>query len=380
MKKHGYDKLEGFSEGRAPVCRDGVWWGYIDKFGREVIPCRFEACAPFRNGMARVAVNVGLWDNKGTQRVKGRWGLIDKQGNYIVPPIYNEISYCSEDCVVCQDQDEDWFFLGLDGEMLFSQTFEDARPFDTGVAVVCRFGKYGAIDRNGNTVIPFEYDWINGLGRPGSDKMVGAKKHGKYGVIDREGNVIIDFRYDEVTCSRTGLIEVSFKGRGRYSCKYGVIDTDGDTILPCIYDQIDCMESVIGVNIGQRIGTKHFHPGKWGWTDLEGNIIVEPRYANWWISFSEGLAAVEKRHRHKTGFADESGNIVIPFRYEYSYGFEGGMALVGYKDRYGFIDKNENFVIPPIYDSLETFEDDYAVAELGGASFYIDRTGKRVLF
>ena len=144
MKKHGYDKLEGFSEGRAPVCRDGVWWGYIDKFGREVIPCRFEACAPFRNGMARVAVNVGLWDNKGTQRVKGRWGLIDKQGNYIVPPISNEISYCSEDCVVCQDQDEDWFFLDLDGEMLFSQTFEDARPFDTGVAVVCRFGKYGA--------------------------------------------------------------------------------------------------------------------------------------------------------------------------------------------------------------------------------------------
>lgn len=378
MKKHKYDKLQEFSEGLALVCRDGLW-GYIDKNGNEIIPCQFEKCTSFCNGMAQVAVNVGLWDNEGVQRTKGSWGLIDKHGDYIIPPEHNWISYCSEDCVVCQDQNGDWFYLGLDGEMLFRQTFEGARPFDTGVAIVCRSGKYGAIDRKGNTAIPFEFDWINEIGRWNSNKMVGVKKSGKFGVIDRVGNMIIDFRYDEVSCFRTGLIEVGFKGRGRYSYKYGVIDAAGETILPCIYDEITCMESVIGINIGKRIGTKCFHPGKWGWTDLEGNIIVEPQYANvTGVFFSDGLAAVEKRN--KTGFADEIGNIVIPFQYEYSCGFEYGMALVRHKNRYGFIDKQGAWIIPAIYDSLEIFQDDYAVAELDGESFYIDRTGKRVLF
>lgn len=377
MGKHKYDQLQGFSEGLAPVCRDGLW-GYINKHGREIIPCRFEKCMPFYNGMAQVAVNVGLWDDEGKQRVKGRWGLIDKQGNYIIPSEFGLISYSSEGCVVCQDQNGGWSYLGLDGKMLFQQTFEDARPFDTGVAVVCRSGKYGAIDRQGNIVIPFEYDWINGLGRSDSDKMVGAKKYGKYGVIDRVGNIIIDFRYDEVTCSRTGLIEVSFKGRGRYSYKYGVINVVGETILPCVYDDVTCMDNVIGINIGKRIGTKYFHSGKWGWTDLKGNGIVEPQYTNMTgVCFSDGLAAVEKRN--KTAFVDELGNIVIPFQYEFSYDFEGGMALARYKGRYGFIDKSGGFVIPPVYDSLGIFQDDYAVAEQDGESFYIDRTGKRVL-
>ena len=378
MKKHGYDKLEGFSEGLALVCRDGLW-GYIDKNGGEVIPCQFEKCMPFYNGMAQVAVNVGLWDEESKQIVKGRWGLIDKHGDYIIPPEFAMISYCSEGRVVCQDQNGDWSYLGLDGKMLFQQTFEDARPFDTGVAIVCRSGKYGAIDLQSNIVIPFEYDWLNGLGRWDSDNMVGAKKYGKYGVIDRVGNMIIDFRYDEVTCSRTGLIKVGLKGRGRYSYKYGVINTAGETILPCVYDEVTCMDNVIGINIGQRIGTKYFHSGKWGWTDLKGNVIVEPQYANTTgMFFSDGLAAVEKRN--KTGFADESGDIVIPFRYEYSCDFEGGMALARYKGQYGFIDKSGGFVIPPGYDFLEIFQDDYAVAEQDGESFYIDRTGKRALF
>lgn len=378
MKKHRYAKLQGFSEGLAPVCRDRLW-GYIDKNGDEVIPCQFEKCMPFYNDMAQVAVNVGRWDDEGIQREKARWGLIDRHGGYIIPPEYNMVSYCSEGCVVCQDQNGDWFYLDFDGKRLFQQTFEEARPFDTGIATVCHSGKYGAIDLQGNTVIPFDFDRINRLGGWNSDKMVGAKKNGKFGVIDRVGNIIIEFKYDVINCFSSGLIEVGLKGKGLYSYKYGVINAASETILPCIYDEITCMESVIGINTGKRISSKYFRPGKWGWTDLLGNIIVEPQYTNMMgIFFSDGLTTVERKN--KTGFADEFGNIVLPFQYEYSSGFEGGTALVKHKSRYGFIDKNGDWVIPAVYDSLEIFQDNYAVAELDRENFYIDKTGKRVLF
>lgn len=49
-----YDKLYPFSEGFAPVVKDGKW-GYINNKGEAVIPCQFSSNAePFVGGYAKV--------------------------------------------------------------------------------------------------------------------------------------------------------------------------------------------------------------------------------------------------------------------------------------------------------------------------------------
>ena len=48
-----YDRLSLFSEGYAAVCKNGKW-GYIDKTGQEVIPCKYDWANPFHEGLASV--------------------------------------------------------------------------------------------------------------------------------------------------------------------------------------------------------------------------------------------------------------------------------------------------------------------------------------
>ena len=53
------------------VCREGKW-GYIDKTGREVIPCKYDSAVNFREGLAIVYKS-------------GKWGFIDKTGRKVAP-------------------------------------------------------------------------------------------------------------------------------------------------------------------------------------------------------------------------------------------------------------------------------------------------------
>ena len=67
-----YFCAKDFSEGLAAVEPNFVmnWeWGYIDKTGKTVIPFNYGCAYDFRNGKARVLLN-------------GKWGTIDKQGNF----------------------------------------------------------------------------------------------------------------------------------------------------------------------------------------------------------------------------------------------------------------------------------------------------------
>ena len=58
------------------VCREGKW-GYIDKTGREVIPCKYDDASSFSEGLAKV-------------KKSGKYGFIDKTGREVVPFIYDE--------------------------------------------------------------------------------------------------------------------------------------------------------------------------------------------------------------------------------------------------------------------------------------------------
>lgn len=83
--------------------------------------------------------------------------------------------------------------------------------------------------------------------------------------------------------------------------------------------------------------------------------VVAPQYEDAG-QFSEGLAAVKKGG--KWGYIDEEGNVVIPFQYDYAWGFNEGYAIVGtfgdqdvsvgqqgdgYSMELGFIDKDNKF-------------------------------------
>ena len=102
---------------RFKIFRKFKGYGYIDKTGKEVIPCRFYDTGGFFEGLARVL----LADKWGS----GKWGFIDKSGKEVIPFIY-----------------------------------DGADDFCEGLVEVSLDGKSGYIDKSGKEVIPCKYDNI----------------------------------------------------------------------------------------------------------------------------------------------------------------------------------------------------------------------------
>ena len=176
-----YDFVGTFSEGLALVMTKDFKHGFIDKKGREVIPCDFDDARKFHEGMASV--------EKSRKR-----GYIDKTGRIVVPCIY-----------------------------------DDAYDFKEGLAAVRKGDKYGYIDKTGKEVIPLEFE----SGFDFSDGMAIVKKDNLCGYIDKKGKLVIPYLYHLAFDFEDGrAIVLNDSG-------LGYIDKAGRELTPFIYDDFD---------------------------------------------------------------------------------------------------------------------------------------------
>lgn len=87
-------------------------------------------------------------------------------------------------------------------------------------------GKWGFIDDNNQTIIPFIYDnpniefngkdWYKyeNLYEVVDNTMIAIKKNGKWGVIDKKGKVLVNFEYQAINLMSSTLpIEVTKNGK-----------------------------------------------------------------------------------------------------------------------------------------------------------------------
>ena len=77
-----WEDAKDFSEGLVSVMDTNGKYGFIDKTGKVVIPCQWQDAEDFSNGMGRVQ-DVA---NK-------KWGFIDKTGKVIIPCKWNHFYY-----------------------------------------------------------------------------------------------------------------------------------------------------------------------------------------------------------------------------------------------------------------------------------------------
>jgi hypothetical protein len=90
--------------------------------------------------------------------------------------------------------------------------------------------------------------------------------------------------------------------------------------------------------------------GKWGYIDIDGNMVIEPRFDEAY-EFSEGLAGVNINGKY--GYIDDKGNVAIEARwdsYSMDSSFKEGMAVVELDGSYGYIDKSGDVVVEPQFD------------------------------
>lgn len=183
--KNCYDKTVGIinSSGKVLLYADSVEvlyddyyiikrnqkYGVADKDGNEIVPCIYDKAESTKEYLTDYSkYNSVLTYNGGfVFSLSGKKYAAVNPGNKIVMEI--EDNYTP-------------YYLGTSGDL--SVLCLAANSSDPGI--------YGATDKDGNVVIPFEYEYLGSF----SEGLAAAKKDGKYGFIDKSGNVIIPFMYE----------------------------------------------------------------------------------------------------------------------------------------------------------------------------------------
>ncbi|UOP04994.1 WG repeat-containing protein [Conchiformibius kuhniae] len=299
------------------------------------------------NGVARV-------------KDKGKWGLLDRNGNVVAAPTFDDICGFAKIGLACAIKNGKSGFINQKGETVIPFVYDDAHSFNEGLAAVAKNDRYGFIDQYGKTVIPLQYENA-GLFALG---LANVKRKGKYGFINRQGKTVLPFIYDDADSFERdiALTRVEIKG------KPSVINTKGQTIVPPgKYDEIPYFYR------GMAAARKN---GYWGFINGHGDVLIPFIYDDVQY-YSDDENRIMVKYQGKYGMIDRENNIIIPFEYDSLFNFQEGLAVAFRGEKAGFIDANNQVVIPFVYEYAESFDEGKAFVQQNGRWFGIDRQGRR---
>jgi hypothetical protein len=314
-------------------------YGYIDATGNFILPPKYESAFPFKEGRAYV-------------RFRGKWGVIDKTGKWIMAPVLDTppaLSY------------NDSYY----GDGLNSYYGDEGTEYNPLVLL------------NADYSYPF-FSFSEGLG--------GIYKNDKYGFIDSTGKIIVAPVYDEALPFSQGLAAV------RFGNKWGFIDKTGKEVIPLKYQAASSFtkeglamvgnEPVVSDPSLSDVEMEYESDNEiyYGYIDKTGKWIIKPQFS-YAEDFSEGLAGAALDYGDR-GYIDKTGKFVIAPKYDNTYPFSNGYALVkirmfqpAYIDKSGKVNK----ALSPdrgVFDKSAPLETDYAFSGLCG---FVNEKGEEVI-
>jgi hypothetical protein len=187
-------------------------YGYINEKGAEVIPCIYENACNFSDGLACV-------------KAGGKCGFIDKRGKTAIPFVLDHDLRKSEGMVRFRENGKYGYF-NIKGDVAVPPLYDVANDFKEGLALVGihtkdyppRY-KYGFIDVTGETAIPFTYEYDYGMYAYYRQPDVGdfhggiarVKSNGKWGYINKGGETVVPIEND-VAFNLGGGVVIASKG------------------------------------------------------------------------------------------------------------------------------------------------------------------------
>jgi hypothetical protein len=298
-------------------------------------------------------------------------GVIDKNGNEIIKPIYSNIYIPnqSKDVFICFKDDNNYSILDSKGKDIFTQyssvypiTISDTTlEMEKNVLSYEEDGKYGLIDYSGKKLTNAIYDEVSSLkNKPG---CIQVKKDGLYGVLDSNGNVIIDVKYNSVKgdeysseadgYSKTGYIISEKTNSGII---YGYIDYNGKMIIEPKYESITrCLEYE-----DDDIYLVFMQNGKKG-VMKNKKTIIKAKYQSINYYNVSNIFAVNRNGKY--GFYNNSGDEILPVEYT-DYSIAGNYIAVKKDDSMLLYDVHGNLVNTNNYKSIiETSNPSYFIAK-----------------
>ena len=228
-----YSKAWVFSEGLAAVMKDGKI-GFVNAANEVVIPFKFDYVDKCRMWNFAYIFHNGFC---AMNNADGELGLIDKAGNWVVQPSYDEI----------------W------------------APHNSGYRIIVKDGKHGVLDSVASVVYPAEYGYVSIL----SDGFV-LTKGGREWQVDFEGDTVEPFLFDGTYYLKypygyddNGELTFVFADYMKYEVmnSYGIMNRiTGEPITPAIYSDINMLSKDL-------FEVQEFDSYDWYLLDTKGNKV-----------------------------------------------------------------------------------------------------------
>jgi len=205
-------------------------------------------------------------------------------------------------------------------------------------------GKWGLIDQQGKTIIPFEYSkFLDEEYLFGEEEVKTVIKNGKYGIVNRaQGKLLVECIYEKPFSYTDGI----FPYLGNVSVVYrnnkaGLLNEKGVEVVPCIFDggKEPFKDMYLDVYVSAKQNKKS------GLVDSVGNLAVPCVYDE--INTTENFDLLDVVISKKHGlFSLTARKEIIAPLYDESIWFNEDYAYVRLDKKYGAIDKDGNIIVP----------------------------------
>jgi hypothetical protein len=261
---------------------------------------------------------------------ESRTGVINRHGDWVIPPVYKTVSEYSEDRMFA-DSDDGVFLLDSTGTVISRwKEWCVAGRYNEGLAMMVEIeddlsGRYGYIDVYGRAVIPIAYRSEllydeNGLC---SESVMRILHHKSCGYVNKMNETVIPFIYEDGTRFSDGLAGV------RLNNWCGYIDKQGSVVLPFEYDEVSPFSG--GIACVKR-------NNRWGFIDRKGMVVIQFEYDGFgqYRCFIDNHICFKKDG--KFGVMDMSCNVIIPPRYDALWSIHSGLFHFIIGDLTGVVD------------------------------------------
>ncbi len=210
-------------------------------------------------------------------------------------------------------------------EAILPEGIVRAGMYGDGLLPVCsQSGQWRYLDCTSGQYVDGIYQMAAGY----QDGVAAVKRDGVWTLIDATGAAVSDVVYDDIKLGSDGSWIHNDVMIASVGGVYGIYDEKGKPV-----EGFSCVDADVGMGgyIAYQDST-----GKWGYVNKNGEIVIEPCYAQA-KSFSSGLAAVSNGERW--GFIDKKGNLVIDYQFlDADYFSKNGACLVSsLQDQYNLI-------------------------------------------
>lgn len=343
-----YDKNQNvYYENNAIKVRKNGKYGIINIDGKEIVSCKYDDIKTLKGLENSILVyengKVGLIDSKGSKIIdtnyinilpisddyklgyitidaNNKYGVVDCNNTKVLDNKYDDIKSLNGNGNYVVKENGKYKLVKKDGSVLLEDKFDDVKEIKNEQLISKKADKYGVITTSGQEILEAKYDEIKFAY---ADTYI-VKANGVYGLVGKEKNILVESKYKTMNyIEKANFIEAS-----EDEIYSDIIGNDYQVKLTGILSELNVESGYLKLNINNEYKYYNFKfeeknnielltnntlfltkkDGKYGYTDKNGNIVIECIYDDATEQNKYGYIAVNKDG--KWGSFDKNGNKV----------------------------------------------------------------------